>query len=49
MDIYIYRHFTGLKLASDVALDDLSEHAGEAPSKRIFSIASRILKFDNEP
>lgn len=42
----LYHEDCKLKLAKSVALDVLSIPAGEAPSERIFSIASRVIKFD---
>lgn len=42
----LYRGDCKLKLSKSVALDVLSIPAGEAPSERIFSIASRVIKFD---
>ncbi len=38
-----------LQLARGVAFDVLSEAAGEAPSERIFSIASRVMGTDFTP
>lgn len=35
-----------LRLSRELALDFLAMPAGEAPSERIFSIASRVMKFD---
>lgn len=35
-----------LQLAQAVAFDVLSVPAGAAPSERIFSISSRVIKFD---
>lgn len=42
----LYRGNCTLKLPKSVALDVLSIPAGEAPRERIFSIASRVIKFD---
>lgn len=42
----LYHGDCKLRLAKSLALDILSIPAGEAPSERIFSIASRVIKFD---
>eukprot|EP00171_Calliarthron_tuberculosum_P003086 IDg3086t1 len=42
----LYRGDCKLKLGKSVALEVLSIPAGEAPSERIFSIASKVIKFD---
>lgn len=45
LDMFI-KHSSKLKLSRSVALDVLSVPAGQAASERVFSIASRIYKYD---